>query len=166
MGALKYRDRFITDVVDHCGKGHTLRSFCVIANITMSTLNKWRKEIPDFDDACNVAQNSASLFYQDLLIEKAKSGDFNAMKMMIKSVDKDFNDKIQVDANHSVVYKIDLGEVAGLVTNNRECRDVIDLDKFKQDNTINERELEGRHERGAEDSNDPEVLLIGEKADI
>lgn len=164
--ASKYKERFVKDVVDHCSRGFTLKSFCVIAGITMNTLRKWRKTYPDFDDACSVAENTVSLFYQSIMRDMAKNGNFNAVKEMLKATDRDFSNKIEVQADHTTVYKIDLGEIAQIVEENSEDDNIIEIEDFKKIHSLNEREEEGRHERGPEDSEEVEDMLVDKKYEL
>lgn len=67
---LKYESKWALKLIRHCQKGSSIESFCAISGLSPSQVEKWQKEVPEFQEACRMAQ-AAEIYYWESTLQEA-----------------------------------------------------------------------------------------------
>ena len=100
----KYRPDYCGLLILHMGKGKSFKSFAGAIGVTRNTLYQWKRSIPDFADAVDIAWSKAMLYWETQLDEGAR-GEIkaNASLMIFKLKNmfpNDYVDKQEIVNKH------------------------------------------------------------------
>jgi len=69
-----YRDEYCEEVVNVMRAGFSLTAFAGIIGVTPMTVTNWRKEHPEFDEACEVAKAARVVHWEEASIQTGRGG--------------------------------------------------------------------------------------------
>jgi len=62
-----YDERYGEQLIEHMSKGHTLSSFPFVAKVSLSVINRWRKENPHFMEAVEMGKVAKHYYWETIL---------------------------------------------------------------------------------------------------
>lgn len=69
-----YDPTYCEEVVNVMRAGFSLTAFCGIIGVVPQTVANWRKEHPEFDDACELAKASRLVHWEEASIQTGRGG--------------------------------------------------------------------------------------------
>ncbi len=61
---IEYNPKYCEEVITHCTAGLSVTSFGGKLGISSKTLRKWKKDNPEFKEACDIAKAKSQLFHE------------------------------------------------------------------------------------------------------
>lgn len=95
-----FKPEYCEQATGMCRLGATNDELAAFFGVALSTLNKWKKEIPEFSDAIREGKEVSDLRVTESLYQKALNGDTTAMIFWLKNrQSKRWRDKINQEVS-------------------------------------------------------------------
>lgn len=101
----KFKKKYCKEIIEHCSQeARSFASWCAKERIARSTFNKWKDEIPEFSEACDIAAQLGQEFLEKLALSSAagtKQGQkMNAgmIQFMLKSRYPDYRPATKIES--------------------------------------------------------------------
>ena len=110
-----FKKKYSKEIIEHCSKNaQSFASWCAANRIPRTTFNRWRDEIPDFRDACEIGAQLGQEFLEKLALSSA-AGTKDGQKMnagmiqfMLRSRYPDYRQEKFVETKSDIKSEIEL----------------------------------------------------------
>lgn len=95
----KYDARYCEDVIEHLKLGKSLASFASSIEVSIDTVNEWRKVHEEFSAACSIAMTHCQEFWEEqgiINLENPKGFNDKVWMFFMKNRFKDYREKKEI----------------------------------------------------------------------